>query len=318
MKFPKPHSLKEIALLLNCKFDGEENSQIFGMNEIHVVEPGDIVFVDHPKYYDKALNSSATTILINKNVTCPEGKSLLISDDPFRDFNKLAQYFHPFIAANSPIAPTAKIGENTIIQPNCFIGNHVTIGKNCLIHSNVSIYDHTTIGDNVIIHAGTVIGADAFYYQKRNGIYERLVSSGLVIINDDVEIGAVCTIDKGVTGNTMIGNGTKIDDQVHIGHDTMIGKNCLIAAQTGISGCVTIEDDVTIWGQVGIVSGIKIGPQAIIMSQTGVTKSIEGGKRYFGMPAQELNLRLKQLAYIKKLPELFRKTKKDEPIISNS
>ena len=309
MKFPKVYSLETIATIIGSEYVGDYNFPVKGMNEIHVVESGDIVFVDHPKYYDKALNSAATIILINKNVDCPDRKALLISDDPFRDFNKLTNYFKPFQFSNVSIATSAKIGENTVIQPNTFVGNHVVIGKNCLIHSNVSIYDHTVIGDNVIIHAGTILGADAFYYKKRAEGFDQLLSGGRVVIEDNVGIGALCTIDKGVTGDTTIGEGTKIDNQVHVGHDTVIGKKCLIASQTGIAGCVIIEDEVTIWGQVGTTSGITIGAKAIIMGQTGVTKSVEGGKSYFGTPIQESRETLKQLANIKKIPEILNKIK---------
>ena len=309
MKFQKIHSLQEIANLLDCEFIGDQNFPVSGMNEIHVVEPGDIVFVDHPKYYDKALQSAATIILINKKVDCPEGKALLISDDPFRDFNTLTKHFRPFQSTNATIALSATIGEGTVIQPNCFIGNHVTIGKNCLIHPNVTIYDHTVIGDNVMIHAGTILGADAFYYKKRPEGFDQLVSGGRVVIEDNVGIGALCTIDKGVTGDTTIGEGTKLDNQVHVGHDTVIGKKCLIASQTGIAGCVIIEDEVTIWGQVGTTSGITIGAKAVIMGQTGVTKSVEGGKSYFGTPIEESREKLKQLANIKKIPEILNKLK---------
>lgn len=309
MKFQKSHSLEEIANLLNCEFIGDKDFQVLGMNEIHVVEPGDIVFVDHPKYYDKALQSAATIVLINKKVDCPEGKALLISDDPFRDFNTLTKHFKPFQFANVAISSSAEIGEGTLIQPNSFIGNHVKIGKNCLIHSNVSIYDHTVIGDNVIIHAGTILGADAFYYKKRPEGFDQLISGGRVVIEDNVGIGALCTIDKGVTGDTTIKEGTKLDNQVHVGHDTVIGKKCLIASQTGIAGCVVIEDEVTIWGQVGTTSGITIGAKAVIMGQTGVTKSVEGGKSYFGTPIEESREKLKQLANIKKIPEILNKLK---------
>ena len=309
MKFPKVHSLEEIANLLNCKFVGDKNFPVLGMNEIHVVEPGDIVFVDHPKYYDKALQSAATIVLINKEVECPEGKALLISDDPFRDFNTLTKHFRPFQATTVSIALSATIGEGTVIQPNCFIGNNVTIGKNCLIHPNVTIYDHTVIGDNVMIHAGTILGADAFYYKKRPDGFDQLISGGRVVIENNVGIGALCTIDKGVTGDTTIGEGTKLDNQVHVGHDTVIGKKCLIASQTGIAGCVIIEDEVTIWGQVGTTSGMTIGAKAVVMGQTGVTKSVEGGKSYFGTPIEESREKLKQLANIKKIPEILTQLK---------
>ncbi|WP_366183512.1 UDP-3-O-(3-hydroxymyristoyl)glucosamine N-acyltransferase [Flavobacterium ovatum] len=307
MKFPKGHTLEEIANLLQCEFVGAKDFPVLGMNEIHVVESGDIVFVDHPKYYDKALNSAATIVLINKIVDCPNGKTLLISDDPFRDFNKLTNHFKPFRYSSTSIAASAKIGEGTIIQPNVFIGNNVVIGDNCLIHSNVSIYDHTVIGNNVIIHAGTILGADAFYYKKRESGFDQLVSGGRVVIKDNVGIGALCTIDKGVTGDTTIGEGTKIDNQVHVGHDTVIGEKCLIASQTGIAGCVIIEDEVTLWGQVGTTSGITIGAKAVIMGQTGVTKSVVGGKSYFGTPIQESREQLKQLANLKKIPEILTK-----------
>ena len=300
MKFKNPQILGDIALLINAEFIGDKNFKIFGINEIHVVEKGDIVFVDHPKYYDKALNSAATTILINKKLACPEGKSLLISDDPFRDFNKITKHFNPFIASSKSISDTAVIGQDTIIQPNVFIGNNVTIGNNCLIHPNVTIYDNTVIGNNVTVHANTVLGADAFYYKNRITGYDKLISGGRVVIKDNVDLGASCTIDRGVTGDTTIGEGTKIDNQVHVGHDTIIGKKCLIASQTGIAGCVIIEDKVTIWGQVGTNSGITIGKGAIILGQTGVTKSVAGGKSYFGTPVSESREKLKEMAGIKR------------------
>jgi UDP-3-O-[3-hydroxymyristoyl] glucosamine N-acyltransferase len=300
MKFKNPQILGDIALLINAEFIGSKTFEILGINEIHVVEKGDIVFVDHPKYYDKALNSAATTILINKKLDCPEGKSLLISDDPFRDFNKITKHFNPFIASRQSITDTALLGQDTIIQPNVFIGNNVTIGSNCIIHPNVTIYDKTVIGNNVTIHANTVLGADAFYYKNRITGYDKLISGGRVVIKDNVDLGASCTIDRGVTGDTTIGEGTKIDNQVHVGHDTIIGKKCLNASQTGIAGCVIIEDKVTIWGQVGTNSGITIGKGAIILGQTGVTKSVAGGKSYFGTPVSESREKLKEMAGIKR------------------
>ena len=282
MKFPKVHTLKEIAELIGSTFVGEETFPVYGLNEIHVVEAGDIVFVDHPKYYDKALQSKATIVLINKEVECPEGKALLISDDPFRDFNKLTRHFNPFVSAKSAISSTAEIGEGTIIQPGTFVGNHVRIGKNCVIHPNVTIYDGCIIGDNVTIHANTVLGADAFYYKNRPTGFDKLVSGGTVIIENNVDIGASCTIDRGVTAATTIKEGSKLDNQIQVGHDTIIGKKCLIASHTGIAGCVIIEDEVTLWGQVGITSGITIGKKAIVLAQSGISKSLEGGKTYFG------------------------------------
>jgi UDP-3-O-[3-hydroxymyristoyl] glucosamine N-acyltransferase len=157
MKYSIPQTLERIAKIINCDYKGDAYFPVLGMNEIHVVEPGDIVFVDHPKYYNKALESKATIILINKEVECPEGKALLISDDPFRDFNTLTVHFNPFISSNAMISESATIGANTLIQPNVFVGNNVVIGSDCIIHPNVCLYDNTVIGNNVVIHSGSVL-----------------------------------------------------------------------------------------------------------------------------------------------------------------
>ena len=309
MRFTQKHTLKQIATIISAKFVGDEDFPVLGMNEIHVVTEGDIVFVDHPKYYDKALNSAATIILINKEVPCPEGKALLISDDPFRDFNKLTEYFRPFQKTTDRIAESAEVGANTIIQPNVFIGNNVKIGDNCLIHSNVSIYDNTIIGNNVIIHAGTVLGGDAFYYKNRPEGFDKLKSGGRVVIDHDVEIGANCTIDKGVSGDTFIGAGTKLDNLIQVGHDTIIGKRCLIASQVGIAGAVVIEDNVTLWGQVGIRSGITVKKGGTFMGKAGITKTSKADTIYTGNPAEEVRIKLKEYAALRKLPEILDKLK---------
>ena len=195
----KKSTLKSIAELIDAKYVGPANFPITGLNEIHKVEAGDITFVDHPKYYAKALNSAATVVLINKEVDCPEGKALLLHPDPFDAFVRLMRHFRPFEPQTTPISESATIGEGTLIMPGSFVGHHTVIGKNCLIHPNVTIYDHCVIGDNVIIHSGSVIGADGYYFQRRNEGYKKFESFGRVVIGDDVEIGALCSIDRGVT-----------------------------------------------------------------------------------------------------------------------
>lgn len=312
MKFSQPQSLKHLADLLGAKFSGDPEHLVSGLNEIHRVEAGDLVFVDHPKYYDKALNSKATTILINKDVPVPTGKGLLISDDPFRDYNKLVSHFQPVYHSLKPVSDSAVIGPETVIYPGVYIGRHVRIGNNCIIHPNVAIYDNCEIGNNVIIHSGTVIGADAFYYKKRPTHFDKMITCGRVIIEDNVEIGALCTIDKGVSADTIIGWGSKLDNQVHVGHDTVIGKNCLIAAQAGIAGVVTLEDNVTLWGQVGLASDLTVGKGAVIMAQSGLNKSVEGGKAYFGSPASDAREKMKELVYIKRLKSLFGNKEENE------
>lgn len=307
MRFPEPRTLADLAEWLDCTFVGNPDHKVTGINEIHVVESGDLVFVDHPKYYDKALNSAATTILINKEVEAPEGKGLLVSDDPFRDFNKITRFYKPFQAASKSIADDLIVGEGTIIQPGAFIGKNVVIGKDCVIHANVTIYGDCTIGDRVTIHAGTVLGSSAFYYKKRPEGYDPLVSGGDIRLEDDVELGASCTIDRGVSGTTIIGKGTKLDNNVHIGHDTQIGQNCLFASQVGVAGCVIVEDNVTLWGQVGVTSGITLGKGCVVLAQSGISKSLEGGKTYFGYPAEDARKKYREMASLRILPEIIEK-----------
>lgn len=312
MKFNAPIPVTEIAAYIGAELEGNDQQMATGINEIHKVTPGDISFVDFEKYYDKCLRSAATIIIINKKVDCPPGKTLLVLPDPFSAYVKIVKRFRPFEPATKPISDTAVIGMDTIIQPNVFIGNHVTIGENCLIHPNVTIYDHTVIGNNVIIHAGTVIGADAFYFKKRADrevMYDKMESCGRVIIEDDVEIGAGCTIDKGVSGDTIIGRGTKFDNMIHIGHGTIIGRNCLFAAQVGIGGKAHIEDNVILWGQVGVSKDLTIGKGAVVLAQSGVPGSLEGGKTYFGTPVDDARVKMKEVAWLKRIPEIWEKLK---------
>ena len=305
MQLYPSQTLKNISDIIDARFIGDPDFPITGINEIHKVEKGDLTFVDHPKYYDKALGSKATTIIINKEMDCPDGKALIFSDDPFRDYVYLTKQFRPFEPCSETISASAIIGEGTVVQPGVFIGNHVKIGKNCLIHANVSIYDHCQIGDNVIIHSGTVIGADAFYFKRRPEYWDKMYSCGRAIIEDDVEIGACCTVDKGVSGDTIIGKGSKLDNHIQIGHDTVIGQNCLFAAQVGVAGCVVIEDDVILWGQVGVQKDLTIGRGAVVLGQSGISKSIAGGKTYFGSPVLEAKDKMRELAMLKKLPKLM-------------
>lgn len=310
MKFERPVAVEWLAEFTGAKLVGDTTQQATGINEIHKVEAGDISFVDFEKYYNACLNSAATVIIINKEVPCPPGKTLLVTDEPFNAYVKIVKRFRPFEPASKMISDTATIGEGTHLQPGVFVGNHVTIGRNCLIHPNVTIYDHSVIGDNVIIHAGCVIGADAFYFKRRRDRdvqYDKMESCGRVIIHNDVEIGAGTTIDKGVSGDTIIGAGTKLDNHIHIGHGAVIGRNCLFAAQVGIGGKAIIEDEVILWGQVGVSKDLTIGKGAVVMAQSGVPASIEGGKAYFGSPVGDAKPKMRELAWIKRIPELWEK-----------
>ncbi|MEO7307176.1 MAG: UDP-3-O-(3-hydroxymyristoyl)glucosamine N-acyltransferase [Ferruginibacter sp.] len=310
MQFPSPVSLQWIATFINAKLVGNTDAQATGINEIHKVENGDLVFVDHPKYYDKCLNSAASFIIINKETNVPDGKSLLIVENPFEAYCKIVNHFRPFEPATKMISDSAVIGEGSFIYPGVFIGHHVSIGKNTIIYPNTSILDHCIIGDNVVIQSGTVIGSNAFYYntkKDRELWYKKMPDCGRVIIEDFAEIGAGCTIDRGASHDTIIGKGSKLDNMVHIGHDTVTGKNCLIAAQVGIAGVVTLEDGVTLWGQVGVNKTLTIGANAVIYAQSGVGKDTEGGKVYFGSPIEDAKEKMKELVWVKRIPQLWEK-----------
>lgn len=310
MRFERSVPITEIANLIGATIVGNKTGVATGINEIHKVEEGDIVFVDHPKYYQKCIDSAATYIIINQLTDFPLHKALLIVAQPFEAYQKIVQYFRPFAPSMKNISDTASIGEHTVVMPGAYVGNYVVIGRNCTIYPNVVIMDHCVIGDNCIIQAGTVIGADAFYYNKKTNRpvhYKRMLSCGRVILENDVEVGANCTIDRGVSGDTLIGAGTKMDNLVHIGHDTVVGKNCLFAAQVGIAGATTLEDGVILWGQVGVNKTLTIGAGAEVYAQSGVPASIAGGKKYFGSPVQEAAVKMKEIVWIKRIPELWKR-----------
>jgi len=311
MRFPSPVSLTWIANLIGAEIVGDSNLTVTGINELHKVEKGDLAFVDHPKYYDKCLNSEASFIIINnKDVTIPDGKALLVVDAPFDAYQQITHHFLPFTPSNKSLSDSAIIGEGTVIMPHTFVGNNVSIGKNTVVFPNVTIMDHSIIGDNVVIQAGTVIGGDAFYYntkKNRDVWFKKMNSCGNVIIEDNVEIGSNCTIDRGVSASTIIGKGTIIDNLVQVGHDVVIGKNCIIASQVGIAGATTLEDGVTLWGQVGVNKTITIGKGAVVLGQGGVTSSIEGGKTYWGTPIMVAIEKHRENLWLKRLPELWKK-----------
>jgi UDP-3-O-[3-hydroxymyristoyl] glucosamine N-acyltransferase len=310
MRFDRPIPVTEIAKMIGAEIIGEREGAATGINEIHKVEEGDLVFVDHPKYYQKCIQSAATFIIINQRTEFPPHKALLLVDDPFEAYLKIVQHFRPFQPLNKNLSETAIVGEDTIIMPGVVLGNHVTVGKQSLIYPNVVIMDHCTIGDNVIIQAGSIIGSDAFYYNKktnRNVHYKKMTSCGRVLIENDVEVGANCTIDRGVSGDTVIGAGTKLDNMVHIGHDTIVGKNCLFAAQVAIAGATTIEDGVILWGQVGVNKTLTIGKGAEVYAQSGVGSTLEAGKKYFGSPVEDAMSKKKELVWVKRIPLLWEK-----------
>ena len=305
MRFTSPKYIEEIAAALKRDFHGPARHLVTGLSEINSTEKGDLIFVDHPKYYDKALASKANTIIINQQIEPPVGKVLILSENPFDDYNSLCNTFFPKKVfgsnENQNIASSAIIAENVSLGNNIKIGAHTRILPGAVIMDNVHIKDHVIIGPNA------VIGHNAFYYNTKNRKHTLMNTIGGVKIESHVEIGAASTIDAGVSSYTTIGEGTKIDNLVQIGHDTVIGMNCIIAAGTGIAGCVEIKNNVSIWGQVGCASKVTIHDNVVVLAQSGISKDLEEGKTYFGTPCVEAKQKFRELAALRNLPKLFKK-----------
>lgn len=309
MKFPQPISVEELIRIIGLPVVriGSFNGQLTGLNEFHSVEAGDVTFVDCDKYVNRILQSEATAIITNqKNVECPEGKVLLLTEDPLMGYLHIVQHYIDYQPQTTSISPDAIIGEGTIIEPHVFIGANVKIGRNCLIHANVSIYADTVIGDNVIIHSNSTIGADACYFQKREDGWLKLDSCGSTYIGNDVEIGCNCCVDKGVSGVTYIGDGTKFDNLVQVGHDTHIGKRVLLGAQSGIAGCTFIDDDCKIWAKSCVNKDLYIAKNTVLLACSAIDKSVtEENQTLFGLPAVDAKTKWREFAYLRKLSTLF-------------
>ena len=300
MNFDKPIPVREIASWINARLIGNDQLQLTGINEIHKLRSGDITFVDHPKYYDASLNSLASAIIVPAEMNCPEGKALLVVEKPFLAYCDIVERFRtnePLITQDS----TKEIHPSVIIEPGAIIGQHVRIGKDSHIQSGVVIRPYSYIGERVLIQSGAIIGAQAFYFKKWPEQYQAWPGCGRVIIENDVSIGAGSTIAQGVSGDTIIGEGTKLDCQVMVGHGVVIGKHCILAAQVAIAGKTVIGNWCTIYGQVGIAQNMRIGDRVTIFAQSGVGQDLEDGKTYFGSPAYEARGKFKEMAALRNI-----------------
>ncbi len=302
MQFPQPIPVQALAERFNAQLIGDTTLVATGINEIHKVQPGDIAFADVAKYFDKTLHSAATIILLNAPAECPPGKAILVVDQPFAAYDSLVREYRPFAPLNAPVSPEADIHPTALIEPGVVIAANVRIGANSHIMANTVIGEYTFIGEQVVIGPNCSIGVDAFYYKKQpDGTMQKWRSGGRVILHDRVDIGAGCTVSKGVSGDTVIGEGSKLDCQVHLGHGVVVGRNCLFAAQVGIGGKTIIEDNVTLYGQVGVAQNLHIGAGAVVLAKSGVSKSLSGGKTYFGIPADEARQKYRELAALRRI-----------------
>jgi UDP-3-O-[3-hydroxymyristoyl] glucosamine N-acyltransferase len=330
-----PRPLQEIAEAVGARLVGDESVELTCVASIESASPGSLVFVDDPKHLTSALQSRAGAVIAGPFASSiSSAKPILIADHPKLAFARAARLLHAdsvgrdgaqpsvhssavvyssailgggvSIEERAVVREAAQIGDNTRIGSGCVVGDGVMIGRGCQIYANVTIYPGTTVGDRVIVHAGAVLGSDGFGYVRdgKTGRYEKFPQVGRLVIEDDVEIGANTTIDRGALDETRIRRGAKIDNLVHVGHNCDIGENVVIAAQTGLSGSIVIEKGAILGGQVGIGEHARIGEGVMLGGQGGVlpNKILRGkGVAFWGTPAQPLKQFLKQLATLGRL-----------------
>lgn len=320
-------TLDEIAHLVSGEVVGDGKILITGLCDIKEGNAGDLTFVSNPKYFSFVETTKASAIITPRDFKV-KGKSIIRTDNPSLAFAKITslilgeetkhiQGVHQTaivaedaeIGINVAIGPyaviesKAKIGDGSIINGGCYIGHESTVGKNCLLYSRVNIREKVSIGNRVIIHSGAIIGSDGFGFNQINGVHEKIPQIGIVVIEDDVEIGANVTIDRARLDKTLIGHGTKIDNLVHIAHNVTIGENCLIIAQVGIAGSVKVGKNVILAGQAGIAPHVTIGDGVVVTSQSGVTKSIPPHTTVYGYPAKPERIAKKVNAHLQRLPK---------------
>jgi UDP-3-O-[3-hydroxymyristoyl] glucosamine N-acyltransferase len=325
---------QEVAALVGGEVAGESGVRILRPAKIEEAVAGDLTFLANPRYEKFVATTKASAILVSRAFDTRQhsraGLTFILVADPYVSFLQILKHLSPqtdpfvpgvdetavvadsailgpgvALGAHVVVGRDVRIGTNTKVGPGCVLGDGATLGEDCQIFPNVTIYHGCRLGNRVIVHAGTVIGSDGFgFAPKPDGTYEKIPQMGIVLLEDDVELGANCTIDRATMGQTVIKCGAKLDNLVHVAHNVTVGEHTVIAAQTGISGSTKVGNNVMLGGQVGIVGHIEIADRSVIMAQSGISKSTQAGKSYFGTPAKEHMRALKIEAIIRSLPEL--------------
>jgi UDP-3-O-[3-hydroxymyristoyl] glucosamine N-acyltransferase len=321
-------TLGELAEYVGGRICGDPKIIIKSASTLGRADEGDISFLTNRKYEKQLRTTKASAVIVGKE-TPAASVPLLIADDPYYAFMQIMVLLHGHrkhkkvgISPRASISDSAKIGmdchihdfvtiedrakikDSCIIYPGVYIGRDVQIGNDSIIYPNVTIYDGCKIGNRVIINANSAIGEDGFSYATYKGIHHKIPQTGVVILEDDVEVGACCGIERGTLNDTIIGQGTKLGDMVTIGHGTRVGSNCLLVAQVGIAGSTNIGNNCTIGGQVGIVGHINVGNNVTIAAQAGVINNIPDNRVILGAPAVEANLGRRAYSMIQYLPEM--------------
>jgi UDP-3-O-[3-hydroxymyristoyl] glucosamine N-acyltransferase len=311
--------VRELAQWLEAVFEGDGEMEVSGVAAVESAGPSDLSFISSRKAAQQAEQSAAGCLIVPADFANAKGRTVIRAGSPRTAFARAIARLHPPRPPAAGIHPTAVIGEGARIAEGVSIGPHVSIGRNvaigegCILHANVTIYDDVRIGRGVILHSGCVIGADGFGFVMEAGRYEKFPQVGRVEIGDFVEIGANACVDRAALGVTSIGEGAKIDNMVHVGHNCRIGRHVVIAAQTGFSGGVVVEDYAVIGGQVGIGDKARIESRAVLGSGCGIltSKIVRAGEVVWGTPARPLKQYLEQLANLARLPGVLKELRKE-------
>jgi UDP-3-O-[3-hydroxymyristoyl] glucosamine N-acyltransferase len=334
-------SLDELAALVGGEVEGDGERQISGVTTLEEAGPDDLSFVTNPRYRRAARASRAGALLVSKGEAFAD-RDLLVSSDPHYALAQILTALHPEEEAVPGVHPTAVVQQTAKIDPQASIGpfvaigsgsmiekgailhSHVVVGDNCVVgegtrlYPHVVLYDRTEVGPRVRVHAGTVLGSDGFGFATHEGVHKKIPQLGRVVIEEDVEIGANCTIDRAMSLETRIGKGTKIDNLVQIGHNCRLGENCLIVSQAGLSGSVRLGDSVVMAGKAAAVGHVEVGDGVTLMARAVVTRSVPAGSTLAGFPATDAQSWRKRTVLVRRLEELFERLKMVENRLDSS
>jgi len=326
-------TLDELARLVGGKVSGDGKTVVRAVNGIKEAGPGDITFLANSKYAPLLSSTKASAVVVAEGTSSPI--PALAVKNPDLAFGRVAEHLsgsgwrpapgvHPSavvaktarlgknvsVGAGTVVEEDASIGDNSVLYPQVYIGRETTIGPDALIYPQVVLRERCQLGARVILHSGTVVGSDGFGYATEQGVHHKIPQVGIVVIEDDVELGANVTVDRARFGRTVIGKGTKIDNLVQIGHNVSLGRGCLLVSQAGIAGSTKVGNYVVLAGQAGVIGHLEIGDGAIITAQTGVTKDVPPGGVRSGSPALDRRTHLKELAALSKLPDALQEIRK--------
>ncbi len=312
-------TVNDLSKLIGAEVVGDGSATVESAGTLDAATPGQVSFLANPKYARQLETTRASAVIVSTKTEPVNNTTLLRAADPYYAFMQAVVKLHghrkhPFtgVHPDAHVDPSATIGENTIIYPGAFVGPRAKLGRDCIIYPNATIYEDCLLGDRVIVHSGSVVGVDGYGYATHKGVHHKIPQAGNVIIEDDVEIGANCSIERAALGSTFIGRGTKIDQLVVVGHGSKIGEHCLLVAQTGIAGSVTLGHHVVLAGQSGVSGHLKIGNQVTVAAQSGVINDVDDGETIMGSPAMPVKHGRRVYILFTQLPDIVERIKQLE------